>query len=68
MARRIAALTRLANSGGNPAWSVEFTDGHVARTAPGSQIAHAIENSEYQDVDLDVAFDDTGRITGVVVT
>lgn len=67
MLRRIAELKRLPNSDGNPAWSVTFTSGEIARTAAGSQVAYAIENSEYQDVDVDVSFDGSGMITGLSV-
>lgn len=64
---KIAKLERLANTGGNPAWSVTLEDGLVARTAPGSQVAYSIENSEYQDVDVDIEFNNAGLIIGIAL-
>lgn len=67
MGKRIADLVRAGNREGNPVWAVTFTDGQVARTEPGSQVAFSIDNPEYQDADLEVAFNDAGRIVGVAV-
>lgn len=62
---RIASLERRANSGGSPVWSVMFDDGSVALTEPGAQIAYSIDNSELRDVDVDVAYNESGRIVGM---
>jgi len=62
---KIKALKRVSGHEGTPTFEVTFDDGQVAKTAPGSQVAHYIENSEYQNTELDVEMNKDGRITAL---
>lgn len=63
---RIGLLERLRNTrDGNPSYRVVFTDGTVGTTKENASIAGMLENSEFQDADLMVAFDRPGVIVDV---
>lgn len=55
LVKMIESLRWLNNDeNGNPRWRIYWTDGTSNDTAPGAQIAYAIENDEYQNVPLSV--------------
>ena len=62
----IDSLERLTNSReGGPRWRVTFTNARSAITDSGSQVGHVIDNSEFQNVPLEVTFNSKGKITAV---
>ena len=65
--RRIDSLSRLHNSvNGNPRFRVYFTDGSVAQTQSDASFNYGLTNSENFNVDVDVTFTKSGRITNLV--
>lgn len=65
----IDTVERMNNSvDDNPKYRVTFTSGLVAQTQTDSQIAYAIDNSEFRDVPVDVYFTKAGHIFDVRVT
>lgn len=60
--KRISQIERLNNSntGGNPRYRIFFEDGSSAQTADDAQVNYYVTNSEYQNTDVWVTWDQRG--------
>lgn len=67
--KTIHSITRLKgySVNGNPSFQVFFTDGTSARTNTDSSVIWSIENSDYHNVPVAVAYNGRGRIVGIKV-
>jgi hypothetical protein len=63
---RIVAIERMKNSvNGNPRFRIAFSDGTMAVTQTDAGFCYGIENREYRDADVMVAYTRAGKIADV---